>query len=103
MPNHVTNLIESSERVISAMRDDNGLVDFNLIIPIPKEIDSDVFNKGIYGIPEDLAEKVHSGSLSEEEAFKKLDKEKFINPYFPIIISTSPNYWVVVGTNKTKK
>lgn len=39
MPTHITNIIEASKEVIEFMLDDNGVVDFKLVIPAPDGFD----------------------------------------------------------------
>ncbi len=81
MPNHITNVIESSEEVIQAMLDENDLVDFSLIIPYDTDLnilsDDEI---GIYFCAETAAEAVCREDVSDSfilSSIKKLNDESF--------------------------
>ena len=58
MPNHITNIIKSSQCVIDALKGEKELVDFNTIIPMPQPL------RGITSNGDDDLVKLLNGELS---------------------------------------
>lgn len=47
MPNHITNIVRASGKVLESMRNDEGFIDFNKVIPTPGILHDTEFHSGI--------------------------------------------------------
>ncbi|WP_340621903.1 hypothetical protein [Xenorhabdus siamensis] len=68
MPNHVTNIVEASPVVIQSMLNDDGAVDFDVILPMPDDLGINGAN-GFYGDAENAAKLMCKEKLSDNPLF----------------------------------
>lgn len=81
MPNHVRNEIyfdSRADEILEVIKGENGIIDFNKIIPMPKELDIESGSRGEHGY-ESYCKYVLSNNTSKEEwiANNDIDKECF--------------------------
>ncbi len=72
MPNHVTNIVEANPVVINAILNDDGVVDFKVINPMPDDLSINGAS-GFYGDAETAAKLMCREKLSESHFFARLE------------------------------